>query len=368
VLDVEVSGDGVPYMVMEFLDGHDLSAELTQKGPMPISQAIDYVLQSCAAMREAHRLGIVHRDLKPSNLFLTFSEGKPVIKVLDFGISKVDDDREARVTGTQATVGTPLYMSPEQIRSAKHVDSRTDIWALGIILYELLTGKTPYEGSTTAAAVAICIDPVPTIRNVRPDVPPELEHAIMRALAKERELRFQTVDEFAQAIVPFAGLHSQVVSQPSIPAVTGFDRTEASGSHMLGAKRPGAATESPWSTHAGRRKATPMMWIVAVGLGLLGAGTIVTLVVILKPPRNVQPANDPPKTAITAATTATSPPPPPSDTTPTVAVTTLPAATAATTPTTTKTVVRPNNTTKPPPTTSHAPTTNVSPAPTPTRL
>jgi serine/threonine-protein kinase len=305
VLDVDSTPEGVPYMVMEYLDGVDLSVELGRRGPMPIAQAIDYVLQTCNAMREAHRLGIVHRDLKPSNLFLANVDGRQIIKVLDFGISKVEGDREARVTGTQATVGTPLYMSPEQIRSAKHVDARSDIWSLGIILYELIAGKTPYEGSTTAAAVAICVDPVPSLRAIRPDVPPALEEIILRALAKEREARFQSVEELARALSSFGPPDAQAfVSQPMLPALAPSERdllvsarTEASDASS-GAKRPGAATESPWATHAGRAKKSSWKIVTIVAAALVSLVTAIAFIAHKPAPHVTDTANDPPRATV----------------------------------------------------------------------
>jgi serine/threonine-protein kinase len=205
VLDVDTTPDGLPYLVMEFLEGHDLEAELAARGPLPIEEAVGYVVQVCAAMTEAHAAGIVHRDLKPSNLFLCSEKQQWIVKVLDFGISKVADEGDAKLTNTQASVGTPLYMSPEQVRSARHVDARTDIWSLGVILYELLAGRTPFEGSTTAAAASIVADPTPPLVEFRADVPKDLQDAIHRALSKDPAGRFPTATEFAQAIAPFAG-------------------------------------------------------------------------------------------------------------------------------------------------------------------
>jgi len=231
VLDVDMSDGGIPYMVMELLDGTDLGKLLDEQKQLPIADAVDYVLQACNAMAEAHAAGIVHRDLKPANLFVT--TGRKV-KVLDFGISKLENDKEARVTATQTVVGTPLYMSPEQVRSAKHVDARTDIWSLGIILYELLSGRTPFEGSTTAAAAAICIDAPPPMAQLRADVPAALEQAILVALQKEPEKRFRTVTELASAISRFGSggvkgpdtLPAPILVQsnpslPSLPASSG---------------------------------------------------------------------------------------------------------------------------------------------------
>jgi serine/threonine protein kinase len=203
VLDVDTTPDGLPYIVIEYLEGHDLEAELQTRGQLPIDDAVGYVLQACDAMAEAHAAGIVHRDLKPSNLFLTADKQGWVVKVVDFGISKTADDGDTRLTTTQVSVGTPLYMSPEQVRSARNLDERTDIWSLGIILYELLTGHAPFEGSATAVAAAIVADPTPPIGEFRQGVPEDLQAAIYRALAKDPAARFATVMEFAQALIPF---------------------------------------------------------------------------------------------------------------------------------------------------------------------
>ncbi|MGA3122604.1 MAG: serine/threonine-protein kinase [Polyangiaceae bacterium] len=155
VLDVGTLDNGAPYMVMEFLEGRDLSTWLEQRGPLPVEQAVEFILQACVAVADAHRLGIIHRDLKPANLFcIRRTDGQFVVKVLDFGISKLrrtpEGDRASgmSVTKTSALMGSPLYMSPEQMRSSKDVNAQTDVWALGVILFELLTGRAPFLGET----------------------------------------------------------------------------------------------------------------------------------------------------------------------------------------------------------------------------
>lgn len=208
VLDVDATGEGAAYMVMELLRGRDLDAELHQRGPLPIAEAVDIVLQVCSAMKEAHGLGIVHRDLKPSNIFLARQEGGtgealPVVKVLDFGISLIASPDAARVTSTSVSLGTPLYMSPEQVRCSKHVDSRTDIWAIGVILYETLVGAPPFSGEATAAVAAIVADETPSVRQKRHEVPNGLDSVIARALSKDLRRRFQTVDELADALATY---------------------------------------------------------------------------------------------------------------------------------------------------------------------
>jgi serine/threonine-protein kinase len=205
VLDVDTDAEGRPYIVMERLRGRDLEAELHSRGRLPIQEAVDLVLQACAATAEAHEAGIVHRDLKPSNLFLAESEdGRRIVKVLDFGISKMTREAEPSVTSAATTVGTPLYMSPEQVRSSKDVDSRTDIWALGVILYELVAGAPPFRGTTTAAIAAIVADATPSLVCARRDTPPGLERVVATALAKDPEDRFPTVEAFAAALSAFA--------------------------------------------------------------------------------------------------------------------------------------------------------------------
>ena len=203
VIDVAETAEGLPYMVMEFLDGHDLAAELDARHSLPIGDAVDCVLQACSAMAEAHANGIIHRDLKPSNLFLCEENEQRVVKVLDFGISKMTRELDVRVTATHASVGTPLYMSPEQVRSAKTVDERTDIWSLGVILFELIAGRPPFDGSATAVAASIVADEPPSLRDVRADVPEGLAEIVRTALAKDPKARFADVQSFAKALAPF---------------------------------------------------------------------------------------------------------------------------------------------------------------------
>jgi serine/threonine-protein kinase len=204
VLDVDTDELGRPFMVMELLRGRDLEAEIRERGALPVEEAVDWVLQACAAVSEAHQAGIIHRDLKPSNLFLSEEFGTRIVKVLDFGISKIAVDMEPAVTGVAVTIGTPLYMSPEQVRSSKDVDARTDIWSLGVILYELIAGAPPFLGTTTAAIAAIVADATPGLREMFPQVPAELERLIMTALAKSPDDRFPTAEALAAALMPFA--------------------------------------------------------------------------------------------------------------------------------------------------------------------
>src|SRR5450755_3641434 len=208
VSDVGTLETGAPYMVMEYLKGSDLGEVVRLRGPLPIHEAVGFLLQACEAIAEAHALGIVHRDLKPANMFLTQRrDGSPLVKVLDFGISKALQDTQLSpsVTSTTAVMGSPLYMSPEQVRSSKSVDARSDVWALGIILQELLTGAPTYEAETASALMAmIAADPPTPLRQRRPDAPAPLEAAILRCLEKNRERRMPNVAEFARAIAPFA--------------------------------------------------------------------------------------------------------------------------------------------------------------------
>ncbi|MGA7122732.1 MAG: serine/threonine-protein kinase [Polyangiaceae bacterium] len=225
VMDVDTDTQGRPYMVLELLRGRDLQAELRQRGPLPIPEAIDLILQACGALAEAHEAGIVHRDLKPSNLFLAEEGGSRIVKILDFGISKSAPDVDPSVTSAAVSVGTPLYMSPEQVRSSRDVDRRADVWSLGIILYELIAGAPPFSGTTTAAVAAIVADATPSLRAVRPEVPEALERVIAAALAKDRENRFPGTEAFGAALVRFASADRRIgpLSLPLRPSQQAFE-------------------------------------------------------------------------------------------------------------------------------------------------
>ncbi len=215
VMDVGELENGSPYMVMELLEGSDLAQRLQESGPFPIDLAVELILQACEAIAEAHHLGIVHRDLKPANLFcIQQADGLPHIKVLDFGISKFargGSRPEMAMTRTATTMGSPLYMSPEQMESAREVDPRTDIWSLGVIAHELIAGEPPFHGTTLPeVCLKIATRSPPPLRTLRADVPARLEAAVLRCLEKDREKRYPDVAAFAAALLPFGPERSRV--------------------------------------------------------------------------------------------------------------------------------------------------------------
>jgi len=216
VLDVGTLESGAPYMVMEYLEGQDLAAVADGNRRLPIPDVVDWVLQAGEALAEAHALGIVHRDLKPANLFLTRrADGTASVKVLDFGISKqAASGADAGVTKTQAVLGSPRYMSPEQMRSTKDVDARADVWALGAVVHELVSGHPPFDAETmTALCAAILQDPPRSMRATRPDAPPQLEAVVRAALEKDRDRRFANVAQLAAALAPFGSPTSRASAE-----------------------------------------------------------------------------------------------------------------------------------------------------------
>lgn len=192
--------DGMLFLAMELLEGQSLE-QLIQGGPLPAADAVDLMLEALEAMTEAHELGLVHRDIKPSNLFLAARKGKPpILKVLDFGIVK-DQTNDQKLTQTGTLPGTPAYMAPEQVSLQQElIDERADVWALGITLYELLTGDVPFNGTMSEMLTKIRSEAPPRLRARRPDVAPELEALIMRCLAKHPSERFKNAGEMAQML------------------------------------------------------------------------------------------------------------------------------------------------------------------------
>jgi serine/threonine protein kinase len=204
ILDVVTLPGEAPFIVMELLRGNDLGKLVASRGALPVATAVDHVLQACSAIAEAHALGLVHRDIKPSNLFLTARpDGSPCIKVLDFGIAKSTHSTSGptSITRTQDVVGTPLYMAPEQMRSSRTVDARTDIWALGATLYELLAGTPAFGGATVSDVYAMILTDSPA--PLPASVPAPLASAIARCLAKRPEDRFPDVAALHAALAPF---------------------------------------------------------------------------------------------------------------------------------------------------------------------
>jgi serine/threonine-protein kinase len=198
---------GEPYLVMELLQGQTLADMMESKGELSIGEAAELLRQACTGVQAAHDAGIVHRDLKPDNLFITTRDGRPFLKILDFGVSKFDPGLTGGALGvTQegATLGTPFYMPPEQIRGDKHIDTRADIYALGVILYECVGGNRPFNADTLAHLAVLIHEgkPLP-IGDLRPDIPSRFAEVVHKAMAKDKEQRHGTARELAEALAAF---------------------------------------------------------------------------------------------------------------------------------------------------------------------
>jgi serine/threonine-protein kinase len=277
VIDLGQLEDGAPFMVMEHLTGRDLGSLLEEQGRMRVESAVGYVLQALVALAAAHANGVVHRDLKPDNLFLTRGEdGAWLIKVLDFGISRLERQSQgsasASMTGPSAVMGTPLYMSPEQLRDAGAVDSRSDIWSIGVVLYELVTGVSPFSGASLAdIAIKIATEPPPPLDLAEPSLAAGLESVLSRCLRKERDQRFASVAELARALLPFgpAGCErlvervERLAAEPSVVSL-GDEPSGAPAPPVvtpLGPPAPPAAAPAP-----APRRPTRALWLLATTL------------------------------------------------------------------------------------------------------
>jgi serine/threonine-protein kinase len=284
VIDVGRFDDGAPYIVMEYLEGLDLSGYIQRSGPLPVPQVVDFILQACEAIAEAHALGIIHRDLKPANLFLTHrADGSPLIKVLDFGISKAAQaEQDFSLTRTTAVMGSPGYMSPEQLRSSRDVDVRSDIWSLGVILFELATGRQPFFAeSITELALKVAMDATPVM--YAPHMPYGFDAAVGRCLEKDPARRYPNVAELAAALAPYGSagavesaariarvLHVALPSMPPARSTTAVGAPTT----LSGATGQSAATAPGYRPRSSRG---PLL----AGLGVAAAAGVIALVVVL---------------------------------------------------------------------------------------
>jgi serine/threonine-protein kinase len=362
VFDVGKLPDGSPYLVLELLDGHDAAALLEKEpGGIEVPRAAHIVLQVLRALEVAHAAGIIHRDLKPSNCFLVSQDGDAeFVKLLDFGISKITTEaatEDASLTKTNTALGTPLYMSPEQARSARKVDFRTDIYSAGVILYELLSGTPPHlseGGEVTEVLYKLFTTDAPSIADKRANLPPALAVIVHKALARDPAARFASAHEFAEALVPFCDARSaseiaklkakaaatnpgsQSASQVRIQSSPNFDAQDATADTMLGAasapptgqvhSRPETSEAAIRTDLGSAQDATPAPPAKSsrapVVIGAVAALAILAVVGVVMSNRTTSPrADDTPKTQ-------TAPPPSSLTTAPTI----IPSATVSAAP------------------------------------
>jgi serine/threonine-protein kinase len=289
VTDVGRLDSGAPFIVMELLEGVDLQRTVA-KQPLPVTMAVEYVLQACIALAEAHAAGIIHRDLKPANLFVTRRlDGGPLVKVLDFGIAKAM--HETLQLTHQSAMGSPGYMSPEQIQSARDVDVRTDIWALGVTLYQLLSARMPFPGSTpTEIAIKVANDPPAPL-----EVDPALRAVVWKCLEKQPAQRYATIGELITALAPFGGTaaraHISLAGQLggfAVAAPVSFTPVPASvsGATVATQLTTGQAVvvaPTPAEPEPPRRRAWPLL-VVSLALALVVGGGAAAMVWLKKPP------------------------------------------------------------------------------------
>ncbi|XYH93440.1 protein kinase domain-containing protein [Sorangium sp. So ce1128] len=288
VYDVGTLARGEPYLVMEYLEGTDLKALLRSRGPLPVELACDYLLQACEALAEAHALGIIHRDLKPGNLFLSQrADGSPLIKVIDFGISKMalaadpTARKERDMTESSTMLGSPLYMAPEQMVSSKSVDARADVWSMGAILYQLLTGATPFRGDSVMEIYDRILEGPPRASALRADVPQRLEWVVQRCLQKTPADRFGNIAELAVELAQFAPPHAQHLAERAARVLRVRPGSLADGGRDLASPRrplstaPGPPSTTPGSgdNSSGRGVAAEARWGAPTAVLSDGAAT-----------------------------------------------------------------------------------------------
>lgn len=300
VTDVGTLDNGSPYMVMEYLQGTDLGDRVAAHGALPIDEAVEYVLQACEAVAEAHAIGIVHRDLKPANLFLTRrADGSACVKVLDFGISKITTgtDSEMNMTKTATVMGSPLYMSPEQMASARDVDARADIWAIGAIIHELVTGSVPFVADTMPQLCAkILQEPAAPLRDARPDAPPGLQEVVAKCLQKKPTDRYPTVAELAADLLPYAPRRGRVSVERIAKVISAAGLTDSNLSlpHSQAPASAGGTTQGAWGTSKATTSGGARWAVVAAAVLLLAGGAAAVSLGVFGSRTSPAPAAAPP--------------------------------------------------------------------------
>lgn len=271
--------DGACYLVMDLLNGEDCSKLLSREGPLPVKRAVGILLQICRGLDVAHRAGIVHRDLKPANLFLTKrADRSEWVRILDFGIAKLQTNEAESITATGCPMGTPYYMSPEQARGDKSVDHRTDVYALGVILYELLSGKRPHEGTTLSAILlSIMHNDPPPLESLRAGLPRDLVQLVRKAMNRAPEKRYASVADLGQALIPHAGMSVAPFQSQPLPAVPvdPYGETADGGNAASVRTDQTASTTAPLTpkSSVGLGAAVPSKarWVIGLGTSLLVA-------------------------------------------------------------------------------------------------
>jgi serine/threonine-protein kinase len=315
IFDVSQMHDGAPYLVMEYLEGQDLSDLLMREGKPGIEsvpRAVHLVIQVLRGLQVAHYAGIVHRDMKPSNCFVINKDGEPdFVKLLDFGISKVQQPGGISLTRTNSMLGTPLYMAPEQARSAKYADARTDLYAAGVILYEILSGRTPYDpatGELTELLLNIFSAEAPPVATLRPDMPKELCAVVHRCFARDPANRFQSAWEMIEGLAPWAdersrsvieGARRRAAREGSAPALGSNAPPPLPDLSAIGPAKAAAATaHRPQESEVAERSETTGLatsmaqpgpaavvrkrtgWALLLAAGLLVAGLVVGILAL----------------------------------------------------------------------------------------
>jgi serine/threonine-protein kinase len=293
VFDIGRTPEGLPYIVMELLQGNDL-ASLVARAPLPPGLAVGYVIQACTAVAEAHARGVIHRDLKPANLFVVRrNDGTALVKVLDFGVAKIAG--ELRLTHSQSVLGSTGYMSPEQLVAPSQVDARTDIWALGVTLYQLISGRMPFPSSQLAefTILVTTTDPAPLA------IEPGLAAVIMRCMSRDREDRYPGVTSLVDALAPFSGSRMPIALLPTENVVGRNVPTQATS--------PGASVSVPVVPTPVRRPSRAR-WLLAALAFVAGVGGMAVGVTMARRSKSTPPA-----IAQTVAPDAAPPDAPPPD-------------------------------------------------------